>query len=260
MKTSTTKARYLLRFDDLCPTMNKSQWSRFANLIREFHLKPILAIVPDNRDPELILDDPDLNFWQEMRNLQTAGATIGLHGFRHLCNGTEGGLIPLHTQTEFAGISEEIQHQWIGQGLEILRGHGLDPKIWVAPRHGTDETTLTVLRDLSLAVISDGFAENPFQERGVSWIPQQLWGPVAKRSGVWTVCLHANHASGDLCEELRQFLAHSASQFTSVDQLLIESPFPPRSAGDRIFHWRLMKRIQFSRWKRKLKSKSPSKP
>jgi Uncharacterized protein conserved in bacteria (DUF2334) len=259
MNNSPTNARYLLRFDDLCPTMGKKQWSRFAQLIHEFQLKPILAIVPDNRDPDLVLDEPDANFWEEMRGLQTSGATIGLHGFQHLCTGSGGGLIPLHMQTEFVGIAEATQQRWIDQGMEILRSHGLDPRIWVAPRHGTDETTLAVLRRSGLAVLSDGFAENPFQNGGVLWIPQQLWGPIEKQSGVWTICLHANNASDDLCEELRQFLTHRATQFTSVDQLLTESPFPLRSMSDRIFHWRLMRRIQFSRWKRKLKSKQRTK-
>jgi hypothetical protein len=253
----STTARYLLRFDDLCPTMDKKQWLRFSCLIREFNLKPILAIVPDNRDPELMVQDPDPDFWDEMRSLKAAGATIGLHGFQHLCTGSGGGLIPLHTQTEFAGIAQEMQNRWIEKGREILRSHGLDPAIWVAPRHGTDKATVAALRSQGLAVLSDGFAENPFVDRGVLWIPQQLWGPVEKKSGVWTICLHANTASDALCEELHQFLSHFATQFTSVDEVLrTGSPYPTRSIRDRIFHWRLMKRIQFSRWKRKWKKQT----
>jgi hypothetical protein len=249
------KARYLLRFDDLCPTMDKKQWSRFGGLIREFQLTPILAIVPDNRDPELMLDDADPGFWEEMRSLQASGAAIGLHGFQHLCNGSGGGFIPLHRQTEFAGISAVTQQQWIKQGMAILRSHGLNPTIWVAPRHGFDETTLAALRHEGLAVVSDGFAENPFQDRGLLWIPQQLWSPADKQSGVWTICLHANTASDALYQELRHFLSRHASQFTSVDQLIAESPFPARSIRDRIFHGRLLARIRFSRWKRSLKNK-----
>ena len=258
MSSPQTTARYLLRFDDLCPTMDKKQWSRFVTLVREFKLKPILAIVPDNRDPELMLQGPDPGFWQEMRELRAAGATIGLHGFQHLCAGQGGGLIPLHRQTEFAGISHKNQQQWIEKGREILCSHGLNPEIWVAPRHGTDQTTLAALRDQGIAVLSDGFAVNPFLYRGVLWIPQQLWSPVQKRSGIWTICLHANTASDALCEELRQFLVRFAPQFTSVEEVLRSVPYPPRSIRDRIFHWRLLQRIQFSRLKRKWKSKLES--
>jgi hypothetical protein len=260
MRTSETSARYLLRFDDLCPTMDKMQWSRFARLIAEFHLKPILAIVPDNRDPELVLADPDPDFWQHMRDLKATGATIGLHGYQHRCTGQGGGLIPLHRQTEFAGIAQETQRLWIKKGLEILSGCALTPEIWVAPRHGTDEATLAVLRDLGLSVISDGFAEAPFRDDGVLWIPQQLWAPVKKKSGVWTICLHANTASDALCDDLRQFLSDFAGQFTSVDEIVKTESYPPRSVSDRIFHWRLLWRIHLSRWRRKLRERPGLKP
>jgi hypothetical protein len=166
----------------------------------------------------------------------------------------------LHTQTEFAGVAQERQHQWIEKGREILCGHGLEPEIWVAPRHGTDQATLAALLSQGLAVLSDGFAANPFRDRGVLWIPQQLWGPIEKRSGVWTICLHANTASDALCEELREFLSRFADQFTSVDQVLSGSPYPARSIRDRIFHWRVMKSVQFSRWKKQFKNRVKPKP
>ena len=46
-------AEYLLRCDDLCPTTPRERWRRLEALIQEFSLQPILAVVPDNRDPEL---------------------------------------------------------------------------------------------------------------------------------------------------------------------------------------------------------------
>ncbi len=51
-------AQYLLRFDDLCPTMAASRWAPFERLIGEFGIQPILAVVPENQDPELAIDEP----------------------------------------------------------------------------------------------------------------------------------------------------------------------------------------------------------
>ncbi len=120
-------AQYLLRFDDLCPTMDRHRWQRFLPLIEEFGIKPILAVVPDNRDPALAVVEPDPEFWGEMRRMQACGATIGLHGYRHLPASKGSGLLPLHRMTEFAGVAAETQREWIHAGLEILRGRGLNP-------------------------------------------------------------------------------------------------------------------------------------
>ena len=84
MRHSPAEAQYLLRFDDLCPTMDQARWARFAALVARFKVQPILAVVPDNRDPELERDSPDEGFWEQMRALEDSGAAIGLHGYRHV--------------------------------------------------------------------------------------------------------------------------------------------------------------------------------
>ena len=61
---------YLLRLDDLCPTVDRERWRKFRSLIAEFALRPILAVVPDNRDPGLDFSPPDPAFWDQMRALQ----------------------------------------------------------------------------------------------------------------------------------------------------------------------------------------------
>ena len=80
-----------------------------------------------------------------MRSLQTAGATIAMHGYRHLCTSRGKSILGLHQETEFAGVEESQQRQWIRSGLAILRGHGLSPRLFVAPRHGFDRSTLRAL-------------------------------------------------------------------------------------------------------------------
>jgi len=215
-----TPAQYLLRFDDLCPTISRERWRRFRSLIEEFCLQPIIAIVPDNYDPELQVSPPDPAFWEQMRALAAAGAAIGLHGFRHLCLSRGHSLLELHRVSEFAGVAIETQRAWIREGLRILRSHGLNPRIWVAPRHGFDKHTLQTLRAEGILVLSDGFARKPFFRDGITWIPQQLWRAVDKRKGLWTICLHANTAYDADIDRLRSFVAAHMDQFTSVDQVL----------------------------------------
>ncbi len=213
-------AQYLLRFDDLCPTVSRERWRRFRSLIEEFRLQPILAVVPQNRDPALQVSSPNPSFWHQMRTLESAGAAIGLHGYRHLCHSRGRSLLGLHRTSEFAGVAPDTQRAWIHHGLHILRSQGLSPKVWVAPRHGFDAHTLAVLLAEGIHLLSDGFARRPHRRGGIMWIPQQLWGPVEKRKGIWTICIHSNTATDADIERLCGFLAAHAAQFTSLDRVL----------------------------------------
>jgi predicted deacetylase len=215
-------AKYLLRFDGLCPTMSRSRWVRFQALIDEFQLRPILSVIPDNHDYRLSIETPDPEFWNRMRRFEASGAAIALHGYRHMCNSYNRGLIPLHRRSEFAGVLESTQQEWIHRGLEILRSHGLNPRVWVAPRHGFDRNTLKALQNEGIAYLSDGFARVPFIRGGVTWIPQQLWKPERQARGLWTICIHSNSADTLLVDTLRAFLQEHAGQFISFDRVVEE--------------------------------------
>jgi predicted deacetylase len=239
-------AQYLLRIDDLCPTVSAQRWQQFQSLIEEFHLKPILAVVPDNQDPELKVSPPDPAFWDCMRALEAAGAAIGLHGYQHLCTSRGRSLVDLHRVSEFAGVPARTQRAWIGEGIRILRGHGLDPRIWIAPRHGFDVNTLTALRDEGILLLSDGFARVPFLHSGLTWIPQQLWAPVEEDRGLWTICLHPNTARDAEIAALRSFLAVHAAQFTSVDCVLSQSHPATLTIAQRIQAVSALRRLKIS--------------
>ncbi len=234
-------AQYLLRFDDLCPTMAQDRWQRFLPLIEEFHLRPILAVIPDNQDPELNFSAPDPDFWARMRAMEAAGATIALHGFHHHCMSRGKSLLPLHDHTEFSGVPEEVQSEWIREGLKILRSHGLNPRIFVAPRHGFDNATLRALGNEGIQALSDGFARVPFMRDGITWIPQQLWRPVEKNKGLWTICVHSNSANAGQVAHLHAFLSEHAAQFTSLERVLAElSPCrtePERTMPSKLLRW-----------------------
>jgi predicted deacetylase len=232
-------AQYLLRFDDLCPTMPQKPWQRFLPLIEEFYLRPILAVVPANADPELAASGmdsgPNPEFWSAMRQLQHAGAEIGLHGYRHLCESNGRTLVGAVRRSEFAGVPETMQRTWIRAGLDILRSHRLNPRIFVAPRHGFDTRTLCALRAEGIKILSDGFARVPFRRGGLIWIPQQLWAPRERSSGFWTICVHPATASDGEVEELGEFIRRHPVQFTTVDRVLEEFPLRQLSIGERLY-------------------------
>ncbi len=241
-------ARYLLRFDDLCPTIPPVRWEQFRKLVGEFRIQPILAVVPDNRDPDLECAAPDAGFWADLRSMEAAGAVIAAHGYRHVCESRAKSLLNLHRKTEFAGVDFKTQREWIRAGFGILRGKGLNPRLWVAPRHGFDRNTLRALRESGVEYISDGFARVPYRRHGITWIPQQLWSPVRKTRGLWTICLHPYAAGSAEVERLREFLEKFGGQFTSFDRALKEFPARSLSPGERIYErvalWRVQRRYR----------------
>ncbi len=231
-------AQYLLRVDDLCPTVSPKHWSAVRELIRQFGIRAILAVVPDNQDYALCMSPPDEGFWEDICAMQREGGTIALHGYQHLCTSRTKSLVPLHRRSEFAGHPLAEQCSRIRSGLALLRGRGLNPRLFVAPNHSFDRITLRALREEGLPHLSDGFARVPFLRDGVTWIPQQLWGPVSRSEGLWTICIHPNSTGPQRLNELKVFLKKHRDQFTSFDEVIGRFASVPLSLSERL-HERL---------------------
>lgn len=186
-------ATYLVRFDDICPTMNWEVWNRIEPVLLELDIRPIMAVVPDNQDPELEVAPAIADFWNKVRRWKERGWTIGLHGLNHRYVTRRAGVLGRNNYSEFAGLPGAEQEEKLARAMAIMAGEGVVPDIWVAPAHSYDAATLLALQRLNLTCVSDGYSLFPFSDAsGMVWIPQQFgrfrYAPV----GVWTVCLHVN--------------------------------------------------------------------
>lgn len=247
--------RYLLRLDDLCSTWNRERWERVLALAAAHGVRPILGVLPDNRDPDLICGEVDAGFWPRVRELAAGGATIALHGYQHLAEQRGGGLLPLHEWTEFAGAPFAIQRRWITAGLAKLRGEGLQPELWIAPRHGQDRNTLRALSEAGINVVSDGFAPTPYRRGGLLWLPQQLWAPQEKGPGLWTILMHPNTAtSAEICA-LEAFLTSHRHQFASFAEALALFPAQRYGALNFVRDWLKVRRIRMARARQQQKAR-----
>ena len=204
-------AKYLLRMDDACPTMDSRKWQMLEDLFDKLGIKPVVAVVPDNQDPELQYDRPNPKFWDKVRSWQAKGWTIAMHGYQHVMHHTTSKLIlPFYQRSEFAGLTYEEQATKIQRARRTFEAQGVEPTVWIAPAHCFDRLTLEAIRaETPIRIISDGIARNPYVEDGFFWIPQQLWGLTEKHDGLWTVCLHPNTMSDPQIAMLRKSLADS---------------------------------------------------
>ena len=102
-----SKRKILLRFDDICPTMNWEQWERAKQMMDKAGVTALLGVVPDCTDPDLKIDTPRPDFWEYIRELQNQGYTIAMHGYHHQFVIKADGLVTKNKISEFAGLPYE---------------------------------------------------------------------------------------------------------------------------------------------------------
>ena len=216
------EAKYLLRFDDICPTMNWRMWGQIEQVLVRHEIKPILAVVPENMDPGLAVDASHTDFWSWVRERQSWGWTIALHGYQHLYVNKKRGIMRLTPNSEFAGVPVELQRQKLAAGTGIFKAQGVVPDAWVAPSHSFDWNTVKLLPEYGIKVISDGLWRWPHEDsHGIIWVPQQLWdNPKVKPPGVWTACNHHNGWSQAKFKNFECAVAAFSSQMTSVAEMV----------------------------------------
>jgi predicted deacetylase len=242
-----SQTSYLARFDDLCPTMNWNVWREVEALLVRHDIKPILAVVPDNRDPNLDILPPAADFWHRVRVWQSRGWTIALHGYQHRYVNNHSGLMGRNRYSEFAGLSEAEQEAKIASGLEIFAREKVKADAWVAPAHSFDGTTLKVLARHGIRHISDGYALRPYRdEEGRVWAPQQIGRFRKMPPGVWTVCLHCNAWKSTCIQEFANDLQRFQGQFTTFERAIEEGSFRRPSLADAAFShsFRMARRLK----------------
>jgi len=219
-------AKYIYRMDDIAPDMNWDWFWKYINMFKRYGVKPLLGIIPDNKDDNLCSKENNgmkisngknkSDFWQIMRNLQSEGVVeFATHGYRHLYVTNKEGILKkkygFKPQSEFVGLSYEEQYGKIKSGQDILKREGITTDIWMAPSHSFDEITLKVLADMDFKAVTDGIALYPFEVGKLIFVPQQCWRPKYFPFGIITVCLHTNWSDYSLYQHVESHLKSGAS-------------------------------------------------
>ena len=237
-------AKYIIRLDDACPTMHLANWNRLETLLDKYNICPIVAVVPNNKDKELMIDKQDDNFWHKVKSWQEKSWEIALHGYKHQYSTQAPSLVPINNYSEFSGLSLKIQKEKIRKGIEIFKEHNISTRLWVAPAHSFDENTIEALKTQSdIHIISDGIAFTPYWDYEMYWVPQQLWRFRKMFFGTWTACFHPDTMKENDFLRLEAFFATNSSKFITLESLtltkrkksIIEKLFE-------IFYWKMLER------------------
>jgi len=200
--------------------MNWDVWTEVERILDSHHIKPIVAVVAETRDASLNVGNHRADFWSIVRRWQETGWTIGLHGFQHVYSTDDAGIVGINRRSEFAGLSHDEQHAKLRAAVQKFHDERVRVDLWVAPGHSFDATTLKILRDLNIGVVSDGFYFRVIEKEECIWLPQQLWRFRDLPFGVWTVCFHTNDWKTLELERFRNAIAKYAERIATCDEIV----------------------------------------
>jgi len=211
--------KYFFRLDDIASNMNWDSFNLAVEIFRRHNVKPLVAVIPDLKDPKLLNYPTNQNFWPAIKELKDNGWIIAQHGYRHLSTGG-GGVLKIHKSGEFAGLSFEKQEIMISAGKKIMESQTIITDVFVAPRHSFDKNTLKALKQNNFYFISDGIALWPFKKWGLVWLPQILWRPRIGMFGLVTVAIHTNTMNRDDLINLEKFIEKNRKNIGNFRELM----------------------------------------
>lgn len=213
-----------VRMDDITPDMDWERFLAFKELLDEYDVKPLLGVVPDNRDENLHRAEAAVDFWEYIGELQREGWHIALHGYRHLYSTKKGGLFPLNKFSEFAGLPLSTQREMIRKGTQIFSRHGIHTDIFMAPAHSYDKNTLLALKEAGYTKITDGFGSKPYEWQGMIFYPISFLfsHSLKKKRGITTMVVHANEITPEELSGYRKLFAAHREELISYSDYLRE--------------------------------------
>ena len=208
--------KFIMRLDDACEKMDVIKWDKMEVILDKYSIKPLVGVIPLCNDPMMNEYKRDDNFWIKARNWKDKGWEIALHGFDHVYLTEFGGINPVNMRSEFAGLTYEQQKAKILEGLKILSKENINPRVFFAPSHTFDDTTIEVLlKETEIRIISDTIAMKPYCIKGITFVPQQSGRVRNIPFMTTTFCYHPNTMNDDDFFELEQFLSNYSKCFIS---------------------------------------------
>lgn len=215
-----------IRIDDITTDMDWEAFTRFKEILDQLHICPLIGVVPDNQDQNLVRGKAKADYWEYIQSLQTEGWSIALHGHTHVYQTKSRGLFPLNRFSEFAGVPYEKQREKIRSGMSIFEQHHISTKIFMAPGHSYDSVTLRVLREMGFEYMTDGYGNRPYRYKGMTFLPISFHFQRAFRDREGYTCLvfHLNGMKKEQLDHVEQLLASHQEQLISYSEYIALDP------------------------------------
>ncbi len=214
---------FLIRLDDIAENMDWDMMEKATDLFDKFNIKPILGIIPNNKDPELLnYPKKNIEFWDQVRAWKQKGWEIAMHGNNHvydkICSKTD--YLGLGGSSEFCDHTYEEQYKKLKEGLEKFNSENIKIKIFFAPNHTFDKNTILALKKCGINQILDGYGLMPYEENGMQFVPQLFYKLYTVPFGVQTFQIHLNYFKQKDFEEFEKFIKSNSKKIITYEQAI----------------------------------------
>lgn len=211
-----------IRMDDITPDMDFNKFNRVKAILDEAGIKPLIGVVPFNRDETLHCELAHEDFDRFLKELKAQGWVIALHGYNHLYTTREKGIFPINNFSEFAGVEYDKQNYMIKKGVEQLKEWGVEPQMFMAPGHTFDKNTLKALKENGITAVTDGFWKMPYIRKDITFYPisKKRSECTNNKFGYSTYVLHTNTMSDKGIEEFEKLIKEKRKYFISYGDYL----------------------------------------
>lgn len=210
----------IIRMDDITPDMDWERFLKIKGILDQYNVRPLVGVVPENRDVTLSHNEKEDNFWEIVRSLKDDGWDVAQHGTFHEYVTENAGLLGINNFSEFAGLSYDEQYNKLKKGKDILIANGIETDIFMAPGHTFDINTLKALKELGFRTITDGLSKKIYVREGIICVPCRL-SSFSNIHGLDTICLHTNNMENADFDEFEHFVASNVEKVISYKQALV---------------------------------------
>ena len=227
--------KILIRFDDIAENMNWHLMSRCEKLFDELDIKPVMGVIPDNKDKDLLIYPKKENFWDVVKNWQSKGWEIAMHGYNHIYDkDTEKkDFFKYGGKSEFFGHTLINQSNKIKKGLEILEKNNIKIRTFFSPNHTYDLNTFEALKSSGINEVIDGYGLKPYIENNIKFIPQLFYKPIFLPFGLQTTQIHLNYWSDKEFDKFYYLISKNYKKIISYDEAL---KFISNNTSDKILN------------------------
>ena len=212
----------LIRMDDICENMNWELMDRCELLFDKYEIKPLLGVIPINKDPELLAYPKKDLFWDKVINWKSKGWEITMHGCNHLYTqkSDKKDIFNYGGASEFYGLEYSKQLNKIATGLAVFEKKKIKIRSFFAPNHIYDENTLRALKEKDINIIIDGYGLFPFYKNDLLFIPQLFYKEILLPFGIQSTQLHINYWNFKDFKKFESFINRNHKKIVNLDYII----------------------------------------
>ena len=215
----------LIRLDDIAENMNWNLMKKSELLFEKYSVKPVLGVIPNNRDSHLLEYPKNNNFWEQVRNWKKKGWEIAMHGDSHVydSDSKQRDYFNYGGASEFFGHSLEKQTLKIKNGLKKFKDEKIKIRCFFAPNHTYDKNTFIALKNFRINEVIDGYGLMPYIENDIKFIPQLFYKVFALPFGIQTLQIHLNYWEQKDFDNFEKFIKKHSNKIITYDQAIAKT-------------------------------------